>query len=61
MFWSDLFSGTVGSVTVMPSVLAALLPQLLFATTLNVPLLVGVKVTLVPVPTGVPPPVYDQV
>jgi hypothetical protein len=40
----------------MLSVLAVLDPQELLATTDNVPLLVGVSVQLVPVPTGVPPP-----
>jgi hypothetical protein len=42
-------------------VLAALDPQELLAITDNVPLLVGVSVQLVPVPTGVPPPEYVQV
>jgi hypothetical protein len=52
-----LVIGCEGTVfTVMLSVLAVLDPQELLATTDNVPLLVGVSVQLVPVPTGVPPP-----
>ena len=51
--------GTV--ITVKVVFLAGLLPQALLATTLSVPLLVGINVQLVPVPTGVPPPLYDQV
>ena len=54
--------GCVGTeLTVIAKVLCELLPQLLFATTVNVPLLVGVRETEVPVPLGVPPPLYDHV
>jgi hypothetical protein len=50
-----------GLVTVMANVLGELLPQLLLATTLRVPLLVGVRVQEIPVPEGVPLPEYVQV
>jgi hypothetical protein len=45
----------------MVIVRAMLLPQLLFAVTLRVPLLPGVRLTLVPLPLGVPLPLYDQI
>ena len=49
--------GWVGTViTVRARLLGVLVPQAFCATTLKVPLLVGIKVQLVPVPTGVPPP-----
>jgi len=44
----------------MVKVLAMLLPQLLLAVTLKVPLLPGVRLTLVPLPLGVPLPLNDQ-
>ena len=50
-----------GDATVILRVLSAPEPHELFATTLNLPLLVGVNVTDVPVPEGVPPPLYFQV
>ena len=40
---------------VIERVLAGLLPHELLAVTLNVPALVGVRVQLVPIPTGGPP------
>jgi hypothetical protein len=49
------------TVTVMASVRGELLPQELLATTLRVPLLVGVRVQEIPVPEGVPLPEYVQV
>ena len=48
-------------VIVIAKVLAALLPQPLFAVTLKVPLPVGMSVQLVPVPIRVPAPLYNQV
>jgi hypothetical protein len=42
--------------TVMIKVRGVLLPQLLLAVTLKVPLLPGVRLTLVPLPLGAPLP-----
>ena len=50
-----------GGVTVILIVRPVLAPQELLATTVKLPLLVGTSVQLVPVPLGVPPPLYVQV
>lgn len=50
-----------GAITVIDKVRGVLIPQALLAVTLNVPELVGLRVTDVPEPLGLPPPEYDQV
>ena len=57
----EIEPGADGAVfTVIDLDLQLLLPHALTAFTRRVPLLVGVKETLVPEPLGVPPPVYSH-